>query len=718
MKFDPIRLLEKELKLPMKKIDAVVQLFEEGNTVPFIARYRKEVTGELDEVQIRKIQDRHAYLLELEERRQTILTTIEEQGKLTNELRAEISTAATKSLLEDLYLPYRRKRRTRATKARERGFEPLALQILAQPVEGVPSTEVAKFINPEKGVPDLAAVWSGARDIVAEVVSERAEVRALVRDRFFKEGQLEVKANPKLKLEPTKFEQYYDYQEAVGSIPSHRFLAIRRGEREKVLKAQIVVDTDKLIANILSKFENHSRSPLARELFSAVEDGYFRLLAPSVENDVRAKLKERSDRTAVEVFANNLKNLILAAPLGQQPVVGIDPGLRTGCKCVAVSETGKFLENQTIYLSRSEAERNKSKEAFIALLDKHKPQAVAVGNGTGGRETESFVGKILDEKGDDGIFLVQVSEAGASVYSASDLARQEFPDLDLTVRGAISIARRLQDPLAELVKIEPKSIGVGQYQHDVHQPLLTQVLDQVVESSVNQVGVELNTASVSLLSRVAGVSSALAKKIINHRETYGPFRSRKQLLKVSGLGKRSFEQAAGFIRIQGGEHPLDASAVHPERYALVESIAKDLKVSLADLVGDSGLAKTIEIDRYVSEQIGAPTLRDIVVELKKPGRDPRQSFKPPAFLKDVTSIEDLKKGMEMEGVVTNVTNFGAFVDIGVHRDGLVHISQLADRFVKDPNQVVKVGDHIRVRVLELDLTRKRISLTARALDVS
>ena len=689
----------------------MVALLADKNTVPFIARYRKEATGGLDEVQIRAIEERRAYLTELEDRRAAIAASIEEQGKLTAELRARIDACSTKAELEDLYLPYKRQRRTRGMIARERGLEPLADRILAQPTSGNPAIEAAAFVDPDKDVADVDAALAGARDIVAEIAAENATVRAAARQMFTDQGELVSKAVPKNTKQPTKFEQYYDFREPVKTIPSHRFLAIVRGERDKVLRAHVEVDSARLTRDIERTMGLVASSPFAAQLAEAIRDGYKRLLAPSVENDVRAELKRRSDRDAVDVFADNLRNLLLAAPLGSKAVVGIDPGLRTGCKCVAVDQTGKFLDHLTIYLVGGNLSAAASD--FARFVKIYRPVTIAVGNGTGGRETELFVRKLLRDTGVLDLFVVQVNEAGASVYSASDVAREEFPDLDLTVRGAISIARRLQDPLAELVKIEPKAIGVGQYQHDVYQPLLQKKLTEVVESCVNRVGVDLNTASAPLLSYVAGIGSSIAKKIIVHREQNGAFASRKQLLKVSGLGPRAFEQAAGFLRIRGGGHPLDASAVHPERYGLVARMAADLNVELAELVGDSTLARRIDITRYTGEGVGEPTLRDIVAELDKPGRDPREEFEPPKFRDDVNSLEDLQEGMRLEGVVTNVTAFGAFVDVGVHQDGLVHVSQLADRFVKDPKDVVKVGDKLAVRVLDIDLARRRISLSAR-----
>jgi uncharacterized protein len=711
--FDPVPQIAAELNLPPQGVRAVVRLLEEGSTVPFIARYRKEATGSLDEVQIRNIEERRAYLIELEERRKAILESIASQGKLTPELKAKILACDTKAALEDLYLPYKPKRRTRATIAKERGLEPLALRILEQPAEGNPALEAQAFVSAEKEVPDVAAALQGARDIVAELASENADARARVREVFAEQGILVSEKAAGLAEGPTKFEQYYEFREAVKTIPSHRFLAIRRGERENVLRAHVEVDGEPVIVRLCGIMGLKQGSPFAAELKSAVEDGYKRLLAPSVENDLRVELKMRSDRGAVDVFADNLRNLLMAAPLGGKSVLGLDPGLRTGCKFVAVDATGKFLAETVLHLAKGAGAEEAARHQFLDYVKKYEPIAVAIGNGTGSREAERFARGTLKAAGID-LLVVQVNEAGASVYSASDVAREEHPDLDVTVRGALSIARRLQDPLAELVKIDPKAIGVGQYQHDVHQPLLAKKLDEVVESCVNGVGVELNTASAPLLSRVSGIGPSLAKKIVKFREENGRFNNRAQLLDVSGLGPRAFEQSAGFLRVAGSAHPLDASAVHPERYELVERIAKDLGVELKDLIGNTQVIERIDVQRYVGEGVGEPTLRDIIAELKKPGRDPRADFEPPKFREDVEKLEDLTPGMVLEGVVTNVTAFGAFVDVGVHQDGLVHVSQLADRFIKDPNEVVKVGDKIKVRVIEVDLSRKRISLTARS----
>jgi uncharacterized protein len=710
--FNPVPEVARQLELPQPSVAAVVRLLDDKATVPFIARYRKEATGNLDEVQIRAVQERRDYLQELEQRRQAILAEIAGQGKLTDELRAQILACTAKSALEDLYRPFKPKRRTRASMARERGLEPLALRILEQPQGADPLAEAAAFVDPEKEVPDAGAALAGARDIVAEQVADNAEVRGYLRRLLAAEADLSATRHPKLGDARTKFEQYYDFRERACGIPSHRFLALLRGERDKALRVQLELDPDRPLARIERMLGLQPASPFSGSLRQAVADAYARLLFPSLENDIRNHLKQRSDEAAVAVFASNLKNLLLAPPLGSQPVVGIDPGLRTGCKCAALDGTGRFLESLTIHLAKGEAAEQRGRQDLLGLLRKHQPAAVAVGNGTGGRETEAFVRKLVAEEQLQQV-VVQVNEAGASVYSASDLAREELPDLDVTVRGAVSIARRLQDPLAELVKIEPRAIGVGQYQHDVHQPLLNRKLDEVVESCVNRVGVELQTASAPLLARVAGVGPRLAKKIVAHRERQGAFASRRALLEVPGLGPRTFEQAAGFLRVRDSDNPLDASAVHPERYELVRRMAADLGLELSRLVGNEEAVARIETGRYVGGDVGQPTLQDIRAELLKPGRDPRARFEAPTFREDVTSIEDLREGMVLQGVVSNVTAFGAFVDVGVHQDGLVHISELADRFVRDPHEVVQVGERLMVRVLGVDLERRRISLSAR-----
>ena len=713
MVFDPIPHVASELKLSPRTVRAVAALLDDKCTIPFIARYRKEATGDLNEVQIRAIEERRTYLIELEARRQTILGLIAEQGKLTPTLADAIQACAQKATLEDLYLPFKQKRRTRAQIATERGLMPLAERMRAQARGLDPAQEARAFISAEKSVPDVDAALKGARDIVAEWVAEDAEIRTRIRESFLDTGLVSVGVVKEKAKERTKFEQYYDFEERIRDIPSHRFLAIRRGEAEGVLNVRLIVDDVRLIARIQEKLKVDARSPWSRELSIAIEDGYRRLLIPSITTDVRSHLKERSDVAAAAVFAENLSSLLLQAPFGARSVVGIDPGIRTGCKTVFVDENGAFVDNITFHLSQGARALSNAEFELVAFVRKHQPAAVAIGNGTFSRETESFVRRTLAAAGLSGTIVVTVNEAGASVYSASELARSEHPDLDVTVRGAIAIARRLQDPLAELVKIDPQSIGVGQYQHDVHQPLLARKLEDVVESCVNQVGVDLNTASPSLLSRVAGIGPKLAQHIVKHREKNGAFKTRRALLDVPGLGPRAFEQCAGFLRVRGGPHALDASAVHPERYALVGKMTSDLSVSLASLVGNVDAVTSIPLSKYVDGDVGILTLMDIVAELKRPGRDPRATFEPANFRADVATLEDLKVGMQLQGIVTNVTAFGAFVDVGVHQDGLVHVSQLADAFVKNPSDVVKTGDRISVRVVEVDLARKRIALTAK-----
>lgn len=711
--FDPIPQLIEELELPRSGIMAVIQLLEEGNTIPFIARYRKEATGNFDEVQIRLIEERYNYIKELEERKQTILKSIDSQGKLTDELKEKIIACKVKNTLEDLYLPYKPKRRTRAMIAKEKGLEPLSARILEQPLDGDPLKEAEAFVDSEKNVEDVEAALKGARDIVAEVVAENAEIRGTIREAFASEGIVVSKVAKGQEESASKFKDYFDFNEKAEKIPSHRYLAIRRGENEGLLDFHIEILPDAHIQEIHRAMGLRSSSPFAEQLEMSIADSFQRLIVPGVETDTRVDLKLKSDRDAVEIFAQNLRNLLLSSPLGSRPVIGIDPGLRTGCKCAVVDSTGKYLENQTFYIVGGSSGEVKVAKILLDLVERHKPFAIAIGNGTGGRETEALVKRILVNSELKDIIVVQVSESGASVYSASEIARDEFPDLDLTIRGAISIARRLQDPLAELVKVDPKSIGVGQYQHDVYQPLLQQKLKDVVESCVNFVGVELNTASAELLSYVAGIGSSVAKKIVKHREDKGAFSTREQLLKVSGLGQRTYQQSAGFLRVRESENPLDGSAVHPEQYSVVESILKDLGMELSNLIGNEQVIEKLDISKYLSDSIGEHTLRDIIAELKKPGRDPRASFEMPSFRDDVNTPEDLEKGMMLEGIVTNVTAFGAFVDVGVHQDGLVHISQLSNTFVKDPNEVVQVGDKLKVQVLDVDLKRKRISLTAK-----
>jgi uncharacterized protein len=692
------------------QVEQTVTLLREGSTVPFIARYRKEQTGELDEVQIRSIEERYAYFSELEERKASIIATIEEQGKLTPELAARIVATRVKTELEDLYLPYKPKRRTKATIARERGLEPLADLIIAQELtDGTPEAAAAPFVDPGKEVPDAGAALEGAGHILAERLSDDADARAMVRRLTWKQGVIASRVAGDKRDQVTKFEMYYDYQEPLKSVPSHRMLAMRRGEKEEVLVLSVTAPVEEILAGLKARLVRGESifRPLLEEV---AEDAYKRLIANSIEVELRLEAKNLADEAAIRVFAQNLRNLLLAPPAGGKLVLGIDPGLRTGSKLAVVDATGRFLEHATIYPHTGEARVPQAKKELLRLVDIHAVEMIAIGNGTAGREMELFAKETLAGT-EKNIAVVMVSEAGASVYSASDIAREEFPELDLTVRGAISIARRLQDPLAELVKLDPKSIGVGQYQHDVNQTMLKKALDNVVESCVNFVGVDLNTASWALLSYVSGLGPSLAKAIVKYRDEQGSFPTRRALLKVPRFGAKAFEQAAGFLRISGGTYPLDNSAVHPERYPLVEAMARDLGVTLEQLTGDPALAARIDLTRYVTPEAGLPTLADIIEELKKPGRDPRRQFETASFRDDIRGIGDLKEGMILQGVVTNVTNFGAFVDIGVHQDGLVHVSHLANRFVKDPNEAVRVGDLVKVKVLSSDVQRKRIALS-------
>ena len=713
---DLIALLHLDTGLQRSQIEQTVALLEGGATVPFIARYRKEATGELDEVQIRLVEERLAYLKELDERRRTVLKTIEEQGKLTPELQARILACRQKTELEDLYLPYKPKRRTKATMAREQGLEPLADAIFQATGVGLDLPALAAaYVNPELGVADVAAALQGAGFILAERFADTAEARALVRRLTWEQGLFRSQAQRGKAGTVSKYEMYYDFSEALKVIPSHRMLAMRRGEKEEILRLHIEAPEEEILSR-LAQLLLPKASPCRDWLGEVVADAYGRLIAPSIEVELRQQAKDAADEEAIRVFAENLRNLLLAAPAGSRRVLGVDPGLRTGSKLAAVDETGRFLAHVTIYPHTGGGRVDAARQELLRLVEQQRIEMVAIGNGTAGREMEQFVRQCFKDSGAK-LPVVMVSEAGASVYSASDLAREEFPELDLTVRGAISIARRLQDPLAELVKVDPKSIGVGQYQHDVSQTALKKALDQVVESCVNYVGVDLNTASWALLGFVSGIGPALAKTIVQYRDEQGAFNARKQLLKVPRFGKKAFEQAAGFLRIRNGAQPLDNTAVHPERYALVERMAGDAGVKVPALIAQPQLLEQIDLKRYVAGDVGLPTLRDILAELQKPGRDPRESFAATSFREDVTEIADLKEGMSLNGIVTNVAAFGAFVDIGVHQDGLVHISQLADRFVKDPNEVVKVGQQVQVRVLEVDAQRKRIALTMRSGEV-
>jgi protein Tex len=704
------------LSVPLKSLVATVELLNEGGTVPFIARYRKEVTGNLDEVQIRAIEEKLAYFRELEDRRDTVLRTIQEQGKLTDDLRARILATFDKSELEDLYLPYKPKRRTKATIAREKGLEPLALYLWAQEPAPVSLAEfAATFISTEKGVASVDEALEGARHIVAEMISENADFRKALRQMMFNEAVIvSAKADGAVD-EQEKFKMYYEYREPVAKIPSHRMLAIRRGEAENILYFNIELSAERPLAYLKSKV---LRQPgdWTSHLDLAVQDCYKRLLNLSIQSEVRLELKQKADLEAIRVFRENLENLLLSPPAGQIAVLGIDPGIRTGCKIAVVDETGKFLDHTVIYPHQPRNDFAGSARILKELMAKYNVRAVAIGNGTVSRETDAFVRDFFRQEMMSNAFSVTVNESGASIYSASDIARQEFPDLDLTVRGAISIARRLQDPLAELVKIDPKSIGVGQYQHDVDQGLLQKSLETVIESCVNRVGVDLNTASWALLRYVAGISERTAQKIVEYRNDHGKFRSRVQLSAVAGVGPKTFEQAAGFLRIRGGENPLDNTAVHPESYQVVEQIAKTRSISIPELIGKPELLSDVEKDvKKEGLSVGIYTFNDILEELKKPGRDPRDKFVAPKFDDDVKELADLKPGMALEGVVTNVTKFGAFVDVGVHQDGLVHISELSNRYIKEPSEAVKVGQIVKVQVLSADVKNKRIALSIKAL---
>ncbi len=698
--------------LALRSVVAVAELLDDGSTVPFIARYRKEATGNLDEVQILAIEEKLRYLRELLDRRETILASIAEQGKLTEELKARIEATLDKSELEDLYLPYKPKRRTKATIAREKGLEPLAQYLWDQESNGQTLNIYALgFIHPELGVVSQEEALEGARHIVAEWMSENADLRKALRQLVFNEGVVISRKVVDAVDAQEKFKMYYDYKEPAQTIPSHRMLAIRRGESENVLYFLIEVEQ----ARALSVMRQHvlrRAGDWTQQLDIAIEDAWKRLLNSSIQAEIRIELKRRSDTEAIQVFRDNLYNLLLAPPAGPISVLGIDPGLRTGCKVAVIDATGKLLEHTVLYLHTSKQGNAEATPKLEALLRGHSVCAIAIGNGTASRETDTFVRNFLRQKGIEDIFSVTVSESGASVYSASEVARQEFPDLDLTVRGAISIARRLQDPLSELVKVDPKSIGVGQYQHDVDQRQLAESLESVIQSCVNRVGVDLNTSSWTLLRHVAGISERTALNIVSYRNEKGSFRSRMQVLEVPGIGPKTFEQAAGFLRIRHGSNPLDITAVHPESYPIVEGIAESLNASITEIIQKPELLEKVDRSKLSD---GAYTLEDILNELRKPGRDPRDKFVAPSFHEEVRDITDVQAGMVLEGVVTNVTKFGAFVDIGVHQDGLVHISELSNRFIKDPSEAVKTGQIIKVKVLSVDAKTKRIALSIKAL---
>jgi uncharacterized protein len=707
-----------ELSLNPQQVQRTLALFAEGATLPFVARYRKEMTGGLDEVQLRDVRERAEYLNELEDRRSAVLKSIDEQGKLDDRLKASILAADTKQALEDLYLPFKPKRRTRAMIARERGLGPLAEGLWNGSLDdGAALAAAAGYLLPEvdgkpSEVPTVEAALQGARDILSEQVAEDALIRGWVREITRAKGVVKSSVMTGKASDESKFKDYFDYAESLGTIPSHRMLAIRRGETEGELMWRVEAPLEEINAR-MARDVTGSRTA-SQQLTLVAADAYKRLLSPAIEVELRVELKTRADDEAITIFGRNLEQLLLSSPAGEKRVIGLDPGFRTGVKVAVVSATGALVHTDTLYLHQED----RFAGAIRAMLLRFTPELIAIGNGTASRETENLTKAAMREldppAGGERPQVVVVNEAGASVYSASDLARAEFPELDVSLRGAVSIARRLQDPLAELVKIDPKSIGVGQYQHDVNQSRLKQRLDDIVESCVNRVGVEVNTASAALLGYVAGIGPGLAQAIVTLRDQRGRLTSRADLKDVPRLGAKAFEQAAGFLRVRGGGHPLDASAVHPERYALVERMAKDLTADVSALVGNDALVDSIELTKYVSDDVGMSTLRDIVAELRKPGRDPRAAFEPPAFREDIQKPSDLLPGMVLEGVVTNIVAFGAFVDIGVHQDGLVHVSQLADRYIKDPNDAVKVGQKVKVTVQSIDLVRGRIALSMRS----
>jgi protein Tex len=694
-----------ELSITEKQVSTTAGLLDEGATVPFISRYRKELTGSLDEVQVAAIRDRIQQLRELDKRREAILKSLAEMGKLSPELEKQINEAETMVALEDIYLPYRPKRKTRATTAREKGLQPLADFVMEQSRADL-DAEAAKYVDEEKGVNTTEEALAGARDIIAEHISENAEVRTKMRQLFLEKGTFQSKVITGKEQEGIKYRDYFDWIEPVKSIPSHRILAIRRGEKEEMLWLDIQPPEEEAVSMLEQLFVKATNAS-SQQVKLAIADGYKRLLKPSMETEIRLFTKKKADEEAIRVFAENARQLMMAAPLGQKRIMAIDPGFRTGCKVVCLDEQGKLLEYTAIFPHTGSGGVKEAEKTTWHLFEKYNIEAIAIGNGTAGRETELFVRNLNLP----GVVIVMVNESGASIYSASDVAREEFPGKDVTVRGAVSIGRRLMDPLAELVKIDPKSIGVGQYQHDVDQNKLQASLDDTVISCVNAVGVELNTASKQILAYVSGLGPQLAQNIVDHRNEHGAFKRRDQLKKVARLGDKAFEQAAGFLRIRDAENPLDTSAVHPERYALVEQMAKDLKCSVNELMSNAPLRKSIPLQKYVTEIVGLPTLNDIMAELAKPGRDPREQFEAFSFTDGVNGINDLKIGMKLPGIVTNITNFGAFVDIGVHQDGLVHLSQITNRFIKDPNEVLKVHQKVEVTVTEVDVNRKRIALS-------
>ncbi len=697
-----------ELSVTEKQVQVTINLLDDGGTVPFIARYRKEMTGTLDEVQIAAIRDRMQQLNELDKRRDAILKSIIEQEKLSPELKRQILEAETMTLLEDLYLPFKPKRRTKASIAREKGLQKLADLIMEQTTVDL-NESASAYINEELGVAGAEDALSGARDILAEFMAEQAELRSGMRALFIQKGCFHSKVIKGKEELGQKYKDYFDWTEAVKSAPSHRVLAFRRAEKEIILSLDIEVPEDDAL-RILEKLFIKGPNSSSEQVRLAAADAYKRLIKPSMETEIRLLTKKQADTEAIRVFAENARQLLLAAPAGQKRIMAIDPGFRTGCKLVCLDDQGQLIENTTIYPHNGNEAVKEAAKTVAYLIEKYRIEAIAIGNGTAGRETESFIRNLQIPK----LIIVMVNESGASIYSASDVAREEFPDKDITVRGAVSIGRRLMDPLAELVKIDPKSIGVGQYQHDVDQHQLQASLDDTVINCVNSIGVELNTASKQILSYISGLGPQLAQNIVEYRNKNGAFKSRSELRQIPRLGDKAFEQAAGFLRIRNAEHPLDSSAVHPERYPLVEQMARDLDCGLADLMKDDQLRKKIKLLNYVSETVGLPTLNDILKELAKPGLDPREQFEAFSFSEGINSITDLRAGMTLPGIITNITAFGAFVDIGVHQDGLIHLSQLSDKFIKDPNEVVKVCQKVIVRVTEVDVNRKRIALSMKS----
>jgi protein Tex len=708
------QLIAQEFSLSPRNISNALDLWLEGGTVPFIARYRKEQTGSLDEVQLREIFERYTYLDELIKRKAKVIEEIDSQGKLTTELKAKIAVCFNRTELEDLYLPYKPKRRTRATIAKEKGLEPLADWIKFNNKPQVSNVSLAaearKYLASEKELETTEQVLAGAADILAEQVADNADIRAYLRQYLFQKGIFTSQIKGEHLEGSTKYEMYRDYRYGVSKIPPHNVLALYRGESEGILSVDITFDESEVLA-YLEKREISTRNPTLKEFYQTMlKDAFNRLLKPSLIREVRSDRKEYADLESIQTFEANLRNLLLASPAGRKPTLAIDPGFRTGCKVVVLSDTGKYLQYQAVFPHTGEGKRKQAAQMVKDLISQYQIELIAIGNGTASRETDQFVGELLREIKPQPIKVI-VNESGASIYSASDVAREEFPDLDLTVRGAVSIGRRLQDPLAELVKIDPKSIGVGQYQHDVNQKLLKQKLEETVESCVNYVGVDLNTASKELLTFVSGISETIAHNIVEYRNNNGAFNNRQQLLKVAKLGKKTYEQAAGFLRIRNGHNPLDNTAVHPESYQVIEQIATSLNVSLDRISQASDRLKSLDLKEFITDGVGLPTLRDAIAELEKPGRDPREQFQYATFQEGIAEISDLQEGMVLEGVVTNVVNFGAFVDVGVHQDGLVHISQLCDRFVSDPNEVVKVGQVIKVKVLEVNEKLKRVGLS-------